>query len=260
MRLQSIALLLVGLLALPAQGQSLSAFYKQLQVKPVPVEVAIIRPALDPPPVPVPTPAPTPDPVDPLVSLLSQMVSAGHDLDLTTSAEAAATLARQKAQAKADAARTAFWDELHRRYPDPTPQPPGPTPQPPTPVPSPTGPIRVLFTYDPMKMGAVTPAQQSILTAPAIRAYLDAHCPKESGCLNGQCPLTAVPAPCYLFLTAGADLRQLTPVWQSVWSGLGNTAPFKLYVWNSAGQPVASQDWPASVDDTLTLLKKFGGQ
>jgi hypothetical protein len=224
----------------------------------------VVRNEIVPTPTQTPTPAPDPvQPVDALTTLLKDMVDTGHALDIATSAESAATRNRQELQAKNDAAVKAFWTELRTRFPDPNPPTPNPNPVNPINPPSPVitaGPIRVLFTYDPMKMDSLTAAQKNILTSPVIRAYLDAHCPKESGCYGGSCPLQATPAPSYLFMTPSADIRQLAPIWQEVWKVVNSSAAFKVYIWDQAkGTSLATQDWPASVDDTLTLLKKYGG-
>ena len=47
-----------------------------------------------------------------------------------------------------------------------------------------------------------------------LRSYLDKHCPLESGCASGHCPLTASKTPSYRFLPNNADASRLTPVWQ----------------------------------------------
>ena len=104
------------------------------------------------------------------------------------------------------------------------------------------------------------PGQQAILASPELRSYLDKHCPLESGCAGGQCPLTAGKTPSYRFLPVNLDVSRLTPVWQQTAAAVaGKPLPWMIAV-NEAGQTVIDQAWPASVEETLKLLKKFGGQ
>jgi hypothetical protein len=166
------------------------------------------------------------------------------------------------AQAEADyEAAWAKWEaalDAHRPKPRPTPNPPKPDPPKPDPTPTP-GPLRVLFIYDPMTIATYPPAQEAILTAPAIRAYLDGHCPLESQCLTGMCPLNATQGHSYLFLPVGADTSKLPAVWRQTIAALGDKKPPWLAVIDSAGKTVVDQAWPATVDATLSLLKKWGG-
>ncbi len=146
--------------------------------------------------------------------------------------------------------------------PGPPPAPTPPSPNPPTPPPTPTASsnLRVLFSYDPAAQIDVPPGQQAILASPELRSYLDKHCPLESGCAGGQCPLTASKAPSYRFLPVNLDVSRLTPVWQQTAAAVaGKPLPWMIAV-NEAGQTVIDQAWPASVEETLKLLKKFGGQ
>jgi hypothetical protein len=140
----------------------------------------------------------------------------------------------------------------------PSPNPPLPTPQPPTPAPPPSN-LRVLFTYDPLELTGLPGNQQAILTSPVLRSYLDKHCPLESGCANGQCPLTAAKTPSYRFVPNNADVSRLTPVWQQIVAvAAGKPVPWMMAV-NEAGQTVIDQAWPGTVEETLKLLKQFGG-
>jgi hypothetical protein len=147
--------------------------------------------------------------------------------------------------------------------PNPNPPSPGPTPPQPSPTPSPspvTSNLRVLFLYDPLALIDMPPGQQALLAAPELRTYLDQHCPKESGCANGMCPLTAgPPSPSYRFLPFNADVSRLTPVWQQTCkAAAGKPLPWMIAV-NEAGQTVVDQPWPGSVAETLAVLRKFGG-
>ena len=145
--------------------------------------------------------------------------------------------------------------------PVPSPSPvPGPSPQPRPPAPQPhTSNLRVLFTYDPATLTDLPPAQQAILASPQLRTYLEKHCPLESNCAGGSCPLAGHTAS-YRFLPAAADVSALPAVWQGICQAArGKPAPWLLVV-NEAGQTVVDQIWPDSVDETLALLEKFGGE
>jgi len=147
----------------------------------------------------------------------------------------------------------------------PTPTPPAPVPPTPSPVPAPQptpqpSNLRVLFTYDPTMLANLPSGQQAILAAPALRNYLEKHCPLESNCANGQCPLGAAHTASYRFLPSTADVSALPVVWQGVFkTARGKPVP-RLLVVNEAGQTVIDQAWPGSVDETLALLKKYGGE
>ena len=117
----------------------------------------------------------------------------------------------------------------------------------------------MLFTYDPLTLIDVPPAQQAILASPELRSYLDKHCPLESGCAGGRCPLTAGKTASYRFLPGNADVSRLAPVWQQTMAcAAGKPVPWLIAI-NEAGQAVIDQAWPASVEETLMLLRKFGG-
>jgi hypothetical protein len=224
-------------------------------------------PAL-PPPAPIPAPNPLPAPLP--------------DVQ-------AATLAEQKARLKLGDGRTATFrfalsggtltctaaiglDQVLSYEllpvgdpppPDPAPVPspnPPPGPNPPTPTPQAASSLRVLFLYDPTTLIDMPPDRQAILASPELRAYLDRHCPMESGCAAGVCPLTAGKTPSYRFLPTHADVSRLSPVWQQTYRATAAKAAPWVLATNTAGQTVIDQAWPASVDETLNLLKTFGGQ
>jgi hypothetical protein len=118
----------------------------------------------------------------------------------------------------------------------------------------------VLFTYDPTMLAALSPARQAILASPVLRTYLEKHCPMESNCAGGVCPINAAHTASYRFLFATAEVSQLPAVWQGIFNAARpKPAPWLLVV-NEAGQTVIDQPWPDDVDATLALLKKFGGE
>jgi hypothetical protein len=153
--------------------------------------------------------------------------------------------------------------------PPPAPEPPpGPSPIPaPSPTPAPTPPptpqasnLRVLFLYDPSTLVDLPPGKQAILASPELRSYLDKHCPLEGDCGTGRCSLSANKTPSYRFLPIHADVSRLSPVWQQTYrAAAGKASPWVLAT-DEAGQAVIDRSWPATVDETLLLLKRFGGQ
>jgi hypothetical protein len=127
------------------------------------------------------------------------------------------------------------------------------------PGPTPPGNLRVLFTYDPLELTGLSASRQAILTSPALRSYLDKHCPLESGCASGRCPLTAAKTPSYRFLPGNADASRLVPVWQqTLASAAGKPMPWMIAV-NEAGQTVIDQAWPETAEETIKLLQQYGG-
>lgn len=144
----------------------------------------------------------------------------------------------------------------------PVPMPsPGPAPQPNPPQPRPrTSNLRVLFTYDPASLADLPPTQQAILASPKLRAYLEKHCPAESDCTGGNCPLNAAHSASYRFLPGTADVSALPAVWQGIFQAARRKPEPWLLVVNEAGQTVVDQAWPDSVEQTLELLEKFGGK
>ena len=143
--------------------------------------------------------------------------------------------------------------------PGPAPQPNPPQPRPPAPQPQASN-LRVLFTYDPATLADMPLPRQAILAAPQLRGYLEKHCPLESNCANGMCPLGAAHTASYRFLPATADVSALPAVWQGIFNAARTKPAPWLLVVNEAGQTVVDQTWPGSVEETLTLLEKFGGQ
>ncbi len=135
-----------------------------------------------------------------------------------------------------------------------------PSPAPPPIPPTPSN-LRVLFLYDPLTLIDMPPAQQAILTSPELRSYLDKHCLLESSCVASSCPLDeATKTPSYRFVPKSADVSHLTPVWQQTCqAAAGKPVPWMLVV-NESGQTVIDQSWPATVSETLKLLKMFGGE
>jgi hypothetical protein len=145
--------------------------------------------------------------------------------------------------------------------PSPTPDPPSPGPGPtPPPTPQAASNLRVLLLYDPARLIDMPAPQQAILAAPELRSFLDQHCPLESGCAEGICRMTASKTASYRFLPVGEDLSRLPAVWQQTYRAATGKPPPWLLATNETGQVVIDQAWPATVQDTLALLKKAAGE
>ena len=230
---------------------------------------AIVPTALRPAPAdPTPAPPPSPNPQTPAPSIAVQKaklkLSDGRTATFLFSVSAG-SLTCTAAIGLDEVLGYALAPISDPAPPQPGPTPPGPTPPLPAPTPPPTPPapaasnLRVLFVYDPLTLIDVPPGQQAILASPELRAYLDKHCPLESGCAGGACPLAAARTPSYRFLPAHADVSRLAPVWQQTYRfAAGKAVPWMIAV-DEAGQTVIDQAWPASVAETLKLLQKFGG-
>jgi hypothetical protein len=235
---------------------------------------ALISPAPAPqpaPPIPSPTPVPCPTPDAPVAGIASQRaklkLNDGRTATFqflqsggTLSCTAAVGLDQVLGYNLLPAGDPSPPDPAPTPAPTPAPlppSPPAPTPQPPAPVPPSS--LRVLFLFDPSALIDMPPEKQAILAAPELRSYLDAHCPLESGCANGMCPLTASKTPSYRFLPIHADVSRLSPVWQQTYRATAAKAAPWILATNEAGQTVIDQAWPDTVAQTLALLKRFGG-
>ena len=220
------------------------------------------------PPVPIPSPAPAPLPPPapdaPVASIARQKAKLTLSDGRTATFQFAATGGTLCCTAAVGLDQVLAYDLLPLGDPPPAPLPtPTPSPpNPPAPTPTPQKPsnLRVLFIYDPLTLSDMPPEKQAILASPELRSYLDKHCPLESGCASGVCPLTAGKTPSYRFLPTSADVSRLSPAWQQTyrWAAM-KTTPWMLAT-NEAGQTVIDQTWPASVNETLALLERYGGK
>lgn len=132
----------------------------------------------------------------------------------------------------------------------PGPVPPGPVPPDPTP-PTPPAPIpvagfRVLIVYETSKAPSLPEGQRSILYGKAIRDYLDRKC------VTGQDGKTRE----WRIWDQDVDTSLAGKVWQDAMSRKRGSVPWLIV---SNGQSGFEGPLPATVDDTLTLLKKYGG-
>jgi hypothetical protein len=127
----------------------------------------------------------------------------------------------------------------------PTPNPtPNPQPNPsPNPVPVP-GLLHVLVVYDNGSLAALPAAQAAIIDSMVVRDYLNSHCSKSGATAE------------YRFFDRSADLSKEPADWQTVAARPRSTLPW-IVITN--GKDTFEGPLPGTVEDTLTLLKKYGG-
>jgi hypothetical protein len=130
----------------------------------------------------------------------------------------------------------------------PGPIPPGPTPPtPPGPAPIPTTGLRVLIVFESKDLTKYTPAQKSILYGDTIRSYLTAKCAKGT---DGVTPEAR-------FFDKDQNVANESPVWQEAMKRTRGQLPWILI---STGTEGFEGPLPATVEETMTLLKRYGGQ
>lgn len=131
------------------------------------------------------------------------------------------------------------------------PVPPGPTPPvPPEPTPpTPPAPIpgdgfRVLFVIETADVSKLPKEQLTILTAKSIRDYLNAKCVKVGN------------QPEYRIWDKDIDVTHAGPIWQQAMQRPRQSLPWLII---SDGKTGYEGPLPKTVDETLALLKKYGG-
>lgn len=126
----------------------------------------------------------------------------------------------------------------------PAPKPDDPKPQPDA-APIPANGLHVLITIE-TSDGAKLPAKQvAILTAGSIRDYLDAKCPKVNG------------TPQYRIWDKDVDTRNESKLWQDAFARKRGNLPWIVV---SNGKTGFEGPLPGTVEETLALLKRFGGE
>lgn len=125
--------------------------------------------------------------------------------------------------------------------PDPKPDDPQPPPKPDQVAPIPVPGFRVLVVYD-SKLGV---PQQT--TAKAVRDYAAAHC------IKGPDNKTAE----YRVLDAETDVSNMTDLWKTAMTRNRASLPWIVV---SNGKQGFEGPLPPTTDDTLKLLKKYGGE
>ncbi len=127
--------------------------------------------------------------------------------------------------------------------PLPPPVPPVP-PVPPTPVPVP-GALRVLFVNESSDVSKLPAPQQLIFRSDAVRSYLDSHCAKDGK------------QPAYRIWDKDVDTTSVDKVWQDAMKLPRASVPWVI-IGNGANG--FSGPLPGTIEETMTLLRKFGGQ
>ena len=136
--------------------------------------------------------------------------------------------------------------------PTPGPNPPLPPPNPgpdpppvPTPTPTPQGPVRVLILYE--SSSNLTAAQVNVMNSTKFRAFLTAHCLKDSN------------VPAFRFWDKDVDTSTEFPAWQAAFSkAKADPAPLpKVVIF--AGDAVISAPLPSNEDDAIKLIQKYSG-
>lgn len=117
-----------------------------------------------------------------------------------------------------------------------------PAPVPPIPIPG-EG-LRVLVVYETADVSAYPASQAAIFTSAMVRNYLDAKCAKADG------------VPEFRFLDQNANMQNASPVWQQAMLVKRDSLPWVVI---ANGKNTFSGPLPKSVDDMLTLLRKYGG-
>jgi hypothetical protein len=134
---------------------------------------------------------------------------------------------------------------------------PGPEPKPkptPEPTPTPVGPMSVMVVYNTDSLDNLPTSQASIYTSKDIRAYLDAHCAREPVKLpDGKAAQQAT----WRFMSHAADVSKLSAKAQAWHAELKTRKLPSIKISNGATEYVG--DLPATVDETIAMLRKYGG-
>ena len=119
-------------------------------------------------------------------------------------------------------------------------------PTPPGPPPIPSDGLRVLIVYETAELSRLPAGQSAILYGGDVRGYLDAHCPKGP---DGKTPEWRI---WDQNVPTGAEAK----FWQEAMARKRDKLPW-LVVTN--GRATFEGPLPATVEETLKLLKQYGG-
>ena len=119
-------------------------------------------------------------------------------------------------------------------------------PTPPGPAPIPGDGLRVLIVYETADLSKLPRAQANILTAAEVRAYLNAKC------ATGPDGRTAE----WRIWDQNVDTAAEAPTWRDAMARKRDKLPWLVI---STGKAGYEGPLPAAVDDTLKLLKHYGG-
>jgi hypothetical protein len=129
--------------------------------------------------------------------------------------------------------------------PGPAPRPPDPAPQPPPPIPG-NG-LRVLVVYESADLARYPPGQLAVLYAKAVRDYLNTHCPPGPDGRTRE----------WRIYDQDTDTSGESKTWQDAMRRPRASLPWIVV---SNGRTGYEGPLPASVADTLALLRKYGGE
>lgn len=127
----------------------------------------------------------------------------------------------------------------------PGPQPPGPTPPGPAPIPA-TG-LRVLFVFETKDLTKYSPQQKSILYGDTVRSYL------QKKCAMGPDGSTVEAR----YFDQNQNVAHESKIWQDAMKRPRGQIPWILI---STGSEGFEGPLPATVEETMTLLRRYGGQ
>jgi hypothetical protein len=131
--------------------------------------------------------------------------------------------------------------------PTPTPGPPVPPgPTPPTPVPIPGDGLRVLIVYESKTLPSLPKGQISALYSATVREYMNTHCAKGPDGKTAE----------WRCWDADVDASGEPAIWQDAMKRPRTSLPWVII---STGRTGYEGPLPATADDLLALLKRFGG-
>ena len=129
----------------------------------------------------------------------------------------------------------------------PGPVPPGPGPVPPGPAPIPVDGFRVLVVYESAELPKLPPQQQAVLYARSVRDYRDAKCAVGPDGKTRE----------WRMWDKDSDASGEAKHWQDALKRERKSVPWIIV---STGKGGYEGPLPASVAETLALLKKHGGE
>ena len=141
--------------------------------------------------------------------------------------------------------RTVDVDNGQAPQPPPGPTPPTPNPDNPAPIPD-TG-FRVMILEDKLQLSTLPEDQLAIRTSAEVRAYLNSHCVAEASGVKAFRIWD-------VNTVADADLK----VWQDTLNKYKQRRPLPWLI-VSDGKTGFEGPLPKTITETMTLLKKYGG-
>jgi hypothetical protein len=130
--------------------------------------------------------------------------------------------------------------------PTPTPGPPTPGPTPPSPAPIPGDGLRVLIVYETKTLPSLPKGQISALYSATVREYMNTHCAKGPDGKTAE----------WRCWDADVDASGEPAIWQDAMKRPRTSLPWVII---STGKAGYEGPLPATADDLIALLKRFGG-